>query len=382
MSVAVEMAPEASSAPSIPIGRVIAQWLAERGSTVARLAYGTGVPPADLEALTTGEPVLLNAAAIGSIANKLGVHPDRLREFRLAVVLESLPFHPLQLDRLFREALSPIERELIVNAVFSDKSFGPTVWQLLHRHEMTQQELAESIGIAQPTLSRMMNGHELVSSEIIEPIAQALDVPPETFEEYRLELLADWLRSRPDRIDELFQELSWSPTFEEYRAWVPRPMRSPREVSPRELIESLLDIVSREGPVMGARVYALRLAASGIEETREVRSLLNRASAAAARVGLIIDENEEGGQTQKYRILRLPDQPPMIRRTLGGRELWQVPPRELESVVQATPAWKRGESVAAIQDAVKAAYGLSGVSARDAEHVNRAIVRCREGGSH
>ena len=325
MSVAVEMATEASSTPSIPISCVITPWLAEQGSTITRLAYGTGVPSADVEALATGEPVQLNAAAIESVANKLGVQPDQLREFRLAVILESLPFHPPQLDLLFREALSPIERGLIASVVFSDKTFGPTVWNLLRQHEMTQLELAESIGLAQPTLSRLMNGHELASSEVMEQIAQALDVAPETFEEYRLELLAEWLRSRPDRIDELFRELSWSPTLEEYRTWVPRPMRSPRDVSPRELLESLLEIVAREGPVMGARVYALRLAAAELGETRELRSLLNRASAAAARVGLIIDENEDGGQTQKYRILRLPDQPSMIPRTLGGRELWQVP---------------------------------------------------------
>ena len=149
--------------------------------------------------------------------------------------------------------------------MFSSKAFGPTVRDILAQHQMTQLELAESIGLAQPTLSRVMNGHELVSSELIEQIAQALDVAPETFEEYRLELLGEWLRSRPDRIDELFRELSWSPTFEEYRTWVPRPMRSPRDVSPRELLESLLEIVATEGPVMGARVYALRLAASGID---------------------------------------------------------------------------------------------------------------------
>ena len=205
MSVAVEMATEASSTPSIPISCVITPWLAEQGSTITRLAYGTGVPSADVEALATGEPVQLNAAAIESVANKLGVEPDQLREFRLAVILESLPFHPPQLDLLFREALSPIERGLIASVVFSDKTFGPTVWNLLRQHEMTQLELAESIGLAQPTLSRLMNGHELASSEVMEQIAQALDVAPETFEEYRLELLAEWLRSRPDRIDELFR---------------------------------------------------------------------------------------------------------------------------------------------------------------------------------
>jgi len=355
--------------------------LAEHGSTITRLAYGTGLPSAAVEALAAGERVMLNAAAIESVSKKLGVPADQLREFRLAVVLESLPFHPPQLDSLFRETLSPIERELVANAVFSDKAFGPTVWGLLRQHELTQQELAESIGIAQPTLSRIMNRHELASSDLIEQIAQALDVAPEVFEEYRLELVADWLRARPDRIDALFDELGWVPSFEAYRAWTPRAMPSPRDVSPRELLESLIEIVGTEGPVMGARVYALRLAAAGLAETRELRSLFNRASAAAARVGLIIDENEDGGQTQKYRVLRLPDQPPMIRRTLGGRELWQVPPRELESVVQATPAWKRGESVDNIQVAVRDAYGLSGVSSRDAEHVNRAIVRCREGGS-
>lgn len=93
----------------------------------------------------------------------------------------------------------------------------------------------------------------------------------------------------------------------------------------------------------------------------------------------MIDENESGEQTQKYRILRLPGQAAVVPRVLGDRRLWQVPPRELETVIRATTAWKRGLSVARIQMAVTATYGLSGVSMKDAEHLNRCITRSAQG---
>jgi hypothetical protein len=143
----------------------------------------------------------------------------------------------------------------------------------------------------------------------------------------------------------------------------------------------LLEIVTAEGPVLGARVYELRLAAAGLDETKELRSLLNRGTAALARAGRIIEENESGEQTQQYRILRLPDQAQVAVRVLGDRRLWQVPPRELEAVIQATTAWKRGLGGARVQMAVTATYGLSGVSMKDAEHLNRCITRSSQGGT-
>ena len=96
MSMSIQLPSDASQPRSTSISNVITQWLADRGTTISKLAYGTGIPLADIQALAAGEPVLLNAAAIESVAKKLGVHAGQLREFRLAVVLESLPARPPQ----------------------------------------------------------------------------------------------------------------------------------------------------------------------------------------------------------------------------------------------------------------------------------------------
>jgi transcriptional regulator with XRE-family HTH domain len=337
--------------------------------------------PTLLESELAGETSSISIGGLEALAHQLGVPPGRLQEYRLALVTESLLRKPQSLHLLFLEALSSIERDLIQTADFSDQPFGPTVRFLLVELELTQQELRESVGVPQPTLSRVMNGYEKPSVELLETIAQALDTPPEVFLEYRLALIDDWLRDHPERTDELYEELTDEPTLAEYRAWAPRTMPDPRVMPPRGLIESLLEIVRIEGPVMGARVYELRLAASELVETKELRSLLNRATAAAARAGLLLDENERGDATQKFRILRMSDQPEIHPRELGPRRLWQVPLRELEVVLKGTSAWKRGAEARSLQLALLATYGVSTGSLTDAEHLNRCIMRSRQGGN-
>jgi len=374
------IAPEMTSPAAIVLSDAIAQHTQQHGVDLAAIARRARMSPPQLQLLADGETLLIEAEPVEAVARVLGLPASRLREYRLAVVLDSLSRNSEYLDALFLEALSPIERSLVADAKFSQEPLGPSVWRLLDEHEMTQQELAEGIGMAQSALSRAMNGHERFSVELLETIAQALDAAPEIFVEYRLALIDEWLRQHPARTDELFDELNWEPTLAEYHPWRLRALPDPFDTAPRALIESLSEIVSAEGPVMGARVYELRLAASGLTETKNLRSLLNRASAAASRAGLIIDENESGDPTQKYRILRLPEQPSVAPRVLGGRRLWQVPPRELESVIRGTSAWKRGESVVRLQAAIMATYGFSGVSMKDAEHLNRCITRSRQGG--
>lgn len=373
--------PEVTASRAIALSDAIAQHAEQHRLDLATIARRAGMTRTYLELLADGETFPIEAKAIEAVARVLDLEPSRVREYRTALVVDSLSRHSAQLDALFSETLSPIERNLVGDAKFSEEPLGPTVWRLLGEHELTQQELAEGVGLAESSLSRAMNGHERPSIELLETIAQALDVAPETFVEYRLGLIDEWLRQHPGRTDELFAELSWEPALGDYHSWRVRTLPDPRDVEPRSLLESLLEIVAAEGPVMGARVYELRLAAAGLAETRDLRSVLNRGTAALARAGRIIDENESGEQTQKYRILRLPDQAQVVVRVLGDRRLWQVPPRELEAVIQATTAWKRGLSVARVQMAVTATYGLSGVSMKDAEHLNRCITRSAQGGN-
>lgn len=377
MTIAFEM----TASQSIALSDAIAWHAEQHGLGMATIARRAGMTATYLQTLADGETFPIEARAIEAVARVLDLAPSRIREYRTALVMDLLSRHSARFDALFSETLSPIERNLIGDAKFSEEPLGPTVGRLLGKHELTRQELAEGVGLAQSSLSRAMNGHERPSIELLESIAQALGVAPETFVEYRLALIDEWLRQHPARTDELFAELSWEPTLVEYHSWRVRKLPDPRDVEPRALLESLLEIVTAEGPVMGARVYELRLAAAGLAETRDLRSLLNRGTAALARAGRLVDENESDEPTQKYRILRLPDQAAVVPRELGDRRLWQVPPRELETVIRATTAWKRGLGVARIQVAVTATYGLSGVSTRDAEHLNRCIMRCAQGGN-
>lgn len=371
---------EMTASKSIALSEAIASYAEEHGLGMAAIARRARMTATYLQMLADGETFPIEAGAIEAVARVLDIAPSRLMEYRTALVMDLLSRQAARFDALFSETLSPIERKLVGDAKFSEEPLGPTVWRLLDEHELTQQELADGIGLTQSSLSRAMNGRERPSIELLEAIAQALDVAPEMFVEYRLGLIDEWLRQHPERTDELFEELSWEPTLGEYHSWRIRTLPDPR-VEPRALLESLLEIVAAEGPVLGARVYELLLTAAGLEETKELRSLLNRSTALLARAGRIIDENESGEQTQKYRTLRLPDQAAVVPRELGDRQLWQVPSGELEAMVRATTAWKRGLSVARIQMAVTATYGLSGVSVKDAEHLNRCITRSSQGGT-
>src|SRR5262249_21350715 len=161
----------------------------------------------------------------------------------------------------------------------SHQRLTPSIWELLGRDESTQQELAESIGMTQSAVSRVMNGYDPATPEFIETVASALGVAPEYFLEYRLFHLEEWLLANRARLQALHDELTTRPVLAEYRAWCQRRLPPPNEVNAQALIRSLLEIVDVEGPVLGARVYKLRLNASGLRETKELRSLLNRASA-------------------------------------------------------------------------------------------------------
>ena len=372
--------PESTAPESLSLADAVDEFCRQQGLGVEALARRARMMPRVLQSLLDGEAASADAVALEALARVLGLAPVELQEYRLALVVGSFSHDVPGLHNVFLDSLSPIERELIGGAEFSMQPFGATVWRLLARHELTQQELAESIGVTQPALSRVMTGRERPSVDLLEVVAQALDSGPEMFVEYRAHLVEEWLHERPERADELFEALTHEPALAAYHHWPTQPLPDPRRVAPRALLESLIEIVRLEGPVMGARVYDLRLAASGLTETRELRSLLNRAIAAASRFGLLIDEDERGDGTQKFRVLRLPGQPEIYPRVLGQRRLWQVPPRELDAVLRATAAWKQGGSILDIQLAVLAAFGVSSASPADAEQLNHSIMRSRQGG--
>ena len=197
---------------TVGLAYVADEYRQAHGVTLATLARRAGMMPTALRLLLDREVSSTDAGVLEALARALGISPNRLREYRMAIVVGSLAQNLARMNALFLECLSPIERELIGSAEFNDQAFGATVWRLLAENELTQQELAESIGFAPATLSRVMNGHDRLSVELLETIAHALDTAPEMFIEYRLELVEEWLREHPERTDELFDDLTLATT--------------------------------------------------------------------------------------------------------------------------------------------------------------------------
>ncbi len=219
-----------------------------------------------------------------------------------------------------------------------------------------------------------MNGRADRTTDFLCSVADALGVPPESLLAFRLEVVAEWLRAHPEETNEAWDEIQRGPLLEPYEHWPVRPLPDPRTVSLADVAKSLIAIVKIEGPVLGGRAYSLRLRAAGLYTgTRELRSVLNKASFAAIKAGAIIGLNEFPGPTQKFLVLRIPGSPEVRVRTRGERSVSEIPLAELAEVVASTRAYRLGEPVAEVQNAVLALYGIASPRLADLEHINRAI---------
>lgn len=355
-----------------PFPHALSALMRQKGMTSAEITQATGFSPSYVEALLEGDhdPSL---GVIELIAEVFAVSPRHFLEYRVHLVTSALTRDPEEANALFLGSLSDLERENVDVSSFDDRPLAEAVRALLVEEEMTQVELAESIGLSQSELSRILNGRRAAPLEFIETVAQALGVRPEFFLEYRLAMLGEWLRMHRDRVSELLERLERGVELPPYESWEVRPLPDPRSVSLVELARSIIEIIRVEGPVLGVRAYALRLRASGIWETKELRSLLNRASYAAMRARAILGVNERPERSQKFLVLRVPGTPEVRARARGDRRVAEIPLGEVRAVVKETLSYRRGEDVLAIQEEVLSAYAVPRPRLNDIEHINRAI---------
>lgn len=119
-----------------------------------------------------------------------------------------------------------------------------------------------------------------------------------------------------------------------YTVWEPvGDHPDPRSASLPELVDAIVDVVGHEGPVVGQRVYRLINRAGGSQRlTKPAIRALNRAAAAAARRGLIVESNPLGQAGQIHRVLRLPGATPVVMRERGPRELDELPVDEIAAL--------------------------------------------------
>ena len=119
----------------------------------------------------------------------------------------------------------------------------------------------------------------------------------------------------------------WTPT-----GTIPNPRNDPDQA---DLVSLLTEVVEREGPVVAIRAYRLINRASGSQRlTGPVRRMLNRASAAAIREGIIVDTNPFNVQGQGHLVLRMPGTPSVSVRERGSRELDELPPDEVAAMLR------------------------------------------------
>ena len=92
---------------------------------------------------------------------------------------------------------------------YSDDQFGPTIERLMADTGTTYRGLADKVDLSAGYLNHIVHGNRPVpSNDVIERIAQALDVEPEHFREYRIRVITDKLEAMPELIDRLYKRLA------------------------------------------------------------------------------------------------------------------------------------------------------------------------------
>jgi transcriptional regulator with XRE-family HTH domain len=91
---------------------------------------------------------------------------------------------------------------------FSTEAFGPAIERLMNESATTYRGLAAKTGLSAGYLNHLVHGNRPVpSNDVIRRLAEALEVEPEYFREYRLRVITEQLEAMPDQIDRLYRRL-------------------------------------------------------------------------------------------------------------------------------------------------------------------------------
>src|SRR6516162_4958256 len=92
---------------------------------------------------------------------------------------------------------------------FSSEPFGPAVERLMNESGVTYRALAAKTGLSAGYLNHLVHGNRPVpSNDVVKTLAEALDVEPEHFREYRVRVITERLETMPDLVDRLYKRLT------------------------------------------------------------------------------------------------------------------------------------------------------------------------------
>jgi transcriptional regulator with XRE-family HTH domain len=92
---------------------------------------------------------------------------------------------------------------------FSEEGFGDTVQRLMDEQGVTYRQLATRTGLSAGYLNHLVHGNRPVpSNDVVSTLANALEVEPEHFREFRLRKITERLEAMPALIDRLYRQLN------------------------------------------------------------------------------------------------------------------------------------------------------------------------------
>jgi transcriptional regulator with XRE-family HTH domain len=92
---------------------------------------------------------------------------------------------------------------------FSEEPFGPTIERLMGETGVTYRALADKTKLSAGYLNHLVHGNRPVpSNDVVRTLADALDVEPEHFREFRLRAITERLEAMPEMIDRLYRRLA------------------------------------------------------------------------------------------------------------------------------------------------------------------------------
>ena len=91
---------------------------------------------------------------------------------------------------------------------YATEPFGPAVERLMNESGVTYRALAAKTGLSAGYLNHLVHGNRPVpSNDVVRTLADALDVEPEYFREYRVRAITERLEAMPELVDRLYRRL-------------------------------------------------------------------------------------------------------------------------------------------------------------------------------
>ena len=139
-------------------------------------------------------------------------------------------------------------------------------------------------------------------------------------------------------------EFSW---LQPYRSWDREDIGSLTKISlpTNKILDELLEIVKIEGPMLGSYLMRRHYKATGGSSLssnseaayiKQIKRVINR--------GEFVSEEQVSGESLASATFRTPEQPPVITRVRGARDLYEMPPREIAMIIRGVMKTKKGLS--------------------------------------